>query len=233
MWLERLLLPYDPDMVILAPFVGNDFGKYPPRDRTRLISRTIRVKDGYRIRWRGLLDYWIRRQSALGFFILDRLGEFDGADHERSASWDRDESLITTAKPYLDAISESVRRRGARFGVVVIPDKAQLHGTPAGRMNLEVRHHWLLRYLESTDVPYLDLLPPFRARGGGPILPGRWPFQSGRPRLHRGAFGAVGQIPADILRRRAVTLIIRRGRKRLASACESGVSPAIDRARPR
>lgn len=174
-WLDRLRPKYAPDIVLLVLFVGNDFGKYPPRDSLP-IYRWIQVKNGYRVRVRNKVDSWVRWNSALGFFVLGRMDRLEETIHKSFRGQENVEAIVATAEPYLDAIRYKTERARARIVVLIIPDKRQLHKELSRQKRInkepvmvlskgfERRRQLALKYLDSVGVPYLDLFPRFQKR---------------------------------------------------------------------
>lgn len=164
LWLERLLPTFRPDLVLVAVFLGNDMVRYPPPE-AQPVARPIVARDGHRVRYRGELEYWLRRHSRLAYVMLRRLDSRVAT--VRGGTIDE---VVTSAWPYLGGMRARVERAGGAFGVVLVPDRVLFQIVDTGpsfdyaraereRSTIVAARIELRRLLERNGVATFDLTP--------------------------------------------------------------------------
>jgi lysophospholipase L1-like esterase len=184
-WMKRLLPQYQPDVVLVSIFVGNDFEPYVTKGE--LPYRREQVDDGYRVVFHSAFESWLAHHSHLGYFALHQLPKLTKRwDHLLGLLGRTDEpedvaGVFASAVPYLDGIRAKAEASGAEVAFVIIPDRRQLGWTGGTKLadmddymrrevtslesRFQTRAALLREYLESQGLRYLDLAPAIRARG--------------------------------------------------------------------
>ncbi len=190
--LRRYALQYDPDIVVLGFFVGNDIldadpwrrvvpigGELTPIDtRTDLITMVGGRPFVWRSHLRRLAEAWLgawRRRGPHGLTIPDEAYWAIERDRMRVAD-PTDAGLASNERYVLAAVTAMqtlLRARGVRFVVAAYPAAFQvdgaLHRRVLARFGLdERRFDWerpqrrLAEFCTERGIEFIDLLPAFR-----------------------------------------------------------------------
>ena len=189
-----------PDLVVQLLYVGNDVGDVWPRSRGELreLERPLAtIDDDGRLQfleWRRrtpdqgemLLGELSRRSTLFRAYqtgIIDkvRYGERDGQGIEgqllelfRFKETPPETRAWKTVEALLLATRSEAERQGARFALVIVPGKWQVHKEDwqallaardepdDDRWVLRGPNRRLVQLAEAHQIPVLDLLPPFR-----------------------------------------------------------------------
>jgi len=184
----------EPDLVLAAFFVGNDFIDVVSggTDRFAIEGGLARLKDGGETSgWPGLRTRLARSSHLLQLLRAMQLRWLPRPDAPSERQWDvwmrrfasvhlrqpPEETLrafeLTTA--CLDDLESASRERGAKLAVLAIPRSWQIDAAERdemmrvlslrpGEIDLDRPQRELAAWAERTDTPYLDLLDAFRAR---------------------------------------------------------------------
>jgi lysophospholipase L1-like esterase len=183
-FLESYGQQFAADAVLLGFFVGNDLAENA--------GTALQVDDGYLVdaaEPEGMLPGGLRRflgvHSQLYHLLWPLQRRMRGYGHETS------EAAHYVAEPYvtddgqaaalwqptreaLESLIGACRKAGLPLAVLLIPDYAQVvpsawarlmaaAGPEKGRYEADAPNRRLVQFLESENVPVLDLLPAFRA----------------------------------------------------------------------
>jgi hypothetical protein len=210
---RKLVSAYEPDLVLLAFFVGNDFS-----DNSRRLTRAPRIyfdlddSGALRLEWApsapGPVTRWLNLHSRFyvwqkrAFRILHgSLRTLAGSvspgsrifeppeDPDLAHAWD----LLATL---LRQFQENTASRGSRFAVLVIPSADQIHDDLWAGLEAEARaqgrqldrfqpQRRLAAIARAAAIPLVDLTPTFRRVVGGRSAddPGPRVFLHGRSHL--------------------------------------------------
>jgi hypothetical protein len=190
--LREEVLRFAPDHVIVATFVGNDFrDTFLGLDRERIVDGTAELDEATvrrRVppdllvpdppappapRPRGLKRFALYRHLEQLLGAQDLLGDFEPSGnfmmltfwsrvpYPEAARRARDESLATLAR-----MDELVAAHHARLAVVAIPTREQVYARrdAAADYDIAFPQVYLQVFAREHGLPYLDLLPAFRAR---------------------------------------------------------------------
>jgi hypothetical protein len=180
--LEHEGLRMEPDLVVLSFYIGNDFNLPPQEDKFApkpgsYVAAFLRYLFIIRPQFEGLEydknESYRDDQPTLqreGYFkILRRkLRNFNPADPQKEQKL----RYVTTT---LERIRDLCRERGIPLFVVILPDEIQIDfalrqelfeafpGLDPADFSFQAPNRRLHRRLEYLEIPYLDLLPRFRA----------------------------------------------------------------------
>lgn len=161
---------YDPDVVLLYFFVGNDFVRrsthslfYP--DSLRVVSLAERLVGTGGLGRAEEVATAVADPDAATFTPE----EYDRIERGRMriCRRGRDERRFDRTAELLEQLSDAT---GPRLRVVIIPDEFQVNdalwrhlvGDRENELDRELPNRWLLKQLQSLGVPALDLLPALR-----------------------------------------------------------------------
>lgn len=180
--LVREGLAYDPDLVLLSFFVGNDFVESDRGERRRPLSSysyvwsLLHYATAVRPQYEGqVIHPWLTYCDDCPAFTPDGFLEIE---RERSFIYlvgdERFPRLLEDAVFYLRELRDLCQRRGSRLVVVVIPDEIQVDETlrrqvqerfypdlGPGRWDVRQPDHALAAALGGLGIEVLDLYPPF------------------------------------------------------------------------
>lgn len=194
-WLEAYGLPLEPQLVLVAIFLGNDLLDATAAHRqveivNGLISGTGGGAQGPR-RWLAAHSHLVR--FAKNVMPL-RLRQWLGLPEPWAITYRRDtiQSYAAALSPLiqegraaslaaLDTIAAAVAAQGARLGVLLLPDRIQVDRqqwvaacAELGRMPEELEPdlptNFFATALIARDIPYLDLVESFRRAEGEEAL---------------------------------------------------------------
>jgi hypothetical protein len=203
--LEKYGLRFEPHLVVLGFFVGNDFLDADPRRKRIVVNDTyLDIRRGREV---TLFGYPIVRQSRLLAFIKQKYRIFrEGPRYEASEeaeessaaqgtyseetflSLERDRLEFCSLRSHaqakyaanigyvfdrLRAMRDSLRARGVPLVVAIFPDEFQVDDGLADAVfsrfkldrndyDLTLMQKLLRRFLQSENVPYVDMLERFR-----------------------------------------------------------------------
>lgn len=165
-WLERVVLPLEPDLVILGHFWNDLSAPVRPEPNAAPPGRSVRggKPDSIRLPPRRVLRIWLQTQSALACEALRVRVLFKYRSEQSS-----DERLLAFADPdayaaHLDLIASMdalAREKGIRFAVLLLPDFAfPFDGTPMASTGERLERDLRARGIYAFDL-VRHLPPPF------------------------------------------------------------------------
>ena len=190
----RFAMPYSPDIVLHAFFVGNDFTQY---GEDTYQYGAVRIDDvpgttRYRPRYFFLADFirngLLMLQDERQARLEQRTGAVDKIGYLSKkffieVQFRRMKDIFNLSKtnelekviPILDAIRHAVEGRGARYVMVIHPDQTQVDKhlrreiiekfqVREKEYNFDLPQKVLLSHCEAKGIICLDLLPEFRAK---------------------------------------------------------------------
>lgn len=144
--------------------------RIPLRYRTPVLSRSHVFQ--------GMFDVWWELSPRIkswlpGVTVYAQTGAEEQVPYNYRLRYaDRTEEVFTRVRTLLRAMHQLASQHGIPIYFMVIPDRVQLSpdayaGLPA---DLAKPQKELARFFDSEGMKYLDLLPAFRERSGGPLL---------------------------------------------------------------
>jgi hypothetical protein len=214
-------LAMDPDLVIVSVFLGNDLAS-PDDDLLewldidsnglpgRLRARHTVLKEGRQVsrerkfRWRipvirdsHLAQLLYDSVNAAKRLIWPKLRSSDMYEHGYSEST---LAALERAERLLRAMARLSREQGARFGVVMIPAREQVHsGAHAmrGELDLDKPQRVLSQILVRNGIDAIDLLPTLRSAANSTRLYFRYDSH-----FNRQGYALAGKtIASEVLRK--------------------------------
>jgi hypothetical protein len=194
--LRRFGARYDPDLILHGFFVGNDFDTHRGVLRSfRFLSiRPYEDMGGLRPRNFAFLHWFSRTKKLERNIKLVNQEELAGLPagrytHEFFLDIERRRMSVCRTSlrvrdrwqptlDILDSIREETSNMNARYVMVIHPDQFQIEDDLLQELfttfdydreafDLGLPQRFLSAYCDREEIPYVDLLPPFRARGSG------------------------------------------------------------------
>lgn len=192
--LETEALAFEPDVVLVAFFVGNDLTEGPVSSPG--LTRDDHALSRFSKRGWRLLKEWFRQHASaapsplslpqLSTPVVPEKGfnlsrqtfleiERERLGISRLSLRAAHESGWTSALAHLRAMRDECQRRGIVFAMAFIPDEFQVNqalldellafgAVPGDDLDLKLPQRRLLDFCRAEDVPCLDLLPLFEGR---------------------------------------------------------------------
>ncbi len=246
-WIEHRGLAFQPDMILLAFYTGNDFIDATLHNQ-HWIHRGMRLMEWDEARMSPLWEarIWMRKNVFLWSMTLDTLRSL-GKKRKLDLSVD-DERLVRTAlgdevdswenhiKPFFDRLRELGETCTAETGVIILPtwieaDTAHqayvldLYGIRQSEVDLSIYAQVVQSAAEKAGISYHDATPPLRKMGGE----GKTIILPTDAHYNAEAHHAVGEWLAKDLRHRSNTLTATQGDASPSNASTEHLLQAHDR----
>jgi lysophospholipase L1-like esterase len=227
--LEEQVLGFAPDYVVVVFFAGNDFrDAFLGTDKAGIVDGTAQLRDDLvraRVPAAELAeDVTLSRPTpATGLrrglerlALFRRLAPLLGLERlQLEFAVNRNFTMFTywSQHPYPEAalrardatlasyerMRDSLRTRGARFGIVAVPYKEQVHSRVAAGAGFDVTlpQLWVQAHARQHGIPYLDLLPLLRDRA---LRSGERLFHANDIHLNQQGHRLAGEAMADWFR---------------------------------
>lgn len=146
--LERTVLPFRPDLVVLA-YVLNDIAHAELDDLTSGMERAKRASPWFRTPSRAVT---ILAERSWNRTLSQRASELLLASYADPARWGEQRAVVA-------AMDGLIRGAGARLLVVILPD---IRGLARKEYPFAALHRQLADFLTETGIPWMDLRDSFR-----------------------------------------------------------------------
>ncbi len=174
--IEEKITDFNPDMVILVFFVGNDYTKLTtgayksfPEEFWDPEKHEELKKEVYGNSLKLKISSFLRRHSVL-YYVYKRTFVFKNSVHNPNEDYlayekEYDEQLtknVEITEKIFSFLQQDLEKRDIKFVVVLLPAKEQIVGTMPKEYELLKPQRIVKEMLEERDIAYLDLYPTIR-----------------------------------------------------------------------